>query len=187
MRFLCLFILILLFYSCANSNKAASKQVVIEKYFNALNNNNPDTLINLFYDSIRIGQGDYWSVYSQEDYINWLKWDAVFSPQYEILKTTPTVDGLEVTISKKDTRILFLHKVPVISTELFRFKEDKLLSVEITSFVEYNDKTWNTNKEKLILCIKQNQPDLDGFIYDQTEAGGKNYLRAIEVYATLCQ
>jgi len=38
------------------------------------------------------------------------------------------------------------------------------------------------NRSKLLSWIAKNNPELNGFIHDQTKAGGIKYLQAIDLY-----
>lgn len=51
-----------------------------------------------------------------------------------------------------------------------------------TEYVNFDDVTFGNNRTKLLAYIKEYHPELNGFINDQTEAGGKNYLKALEYY-----
>ncbi len=186
MRVLMLLIIGLFFQACQNAEDNTSDILTVEKYYAALNAQNVEAVPNLLSDSLSVGEGDYWSTYSKADYSNWLKWDAQFKPIYQILKINRNEQGVEVTVSKSCPRILFLNEAPVVSKEQFLLKNHKIYKLELIEYLEYDDNKWNANKEKIVQCIAEHQPALNGFIHDQTEQGALNYLSAIEFYQEKC-
>jgi len=108
-------------------------------------------------------------------------WDAVFSPKYEILNIAQKDGIVQAKISKIDKRIAFLHEAPFITNQTIKFQGEKISSVE-TEYVDFKQATWEKNRTALLSWIEKNHPELNGFIYDQTEAGGKRFLKAIELY-----
>ncbi len=48
--------------------------------------------------------------------------------------------------------------------------------------MDFNEGTWERNKNELLSWIDENHSELNGFIYDQTESGGMKFLKAIELY-----
>lgn len=125
---------------------------------------------------------DYEQTFSKNEYVEWLKWDAVFEPTYKILKIEQDNETVKAQVSKTDKRISFLHQEPIVTEQVFRFNNNKISSIETTKYVTFNDSVFVDNREKLLKWVENNHPELNGFIYDQTESGGMKYLKAIELY-----
>jgi hypothetical protein len=125
---------------------------------------------------------DYEQTFSRSEYLEWIKWDSVFDPNYEILQIDQKDEYIKATISKIDKRISFLHEQPIVTKQLIRFDQDKIVSVETTEYVVFNDAAFVKNRESLLSWIDENHPELNGFIYNQTAPGGRQYLKAIELY-----
>tara|TARA_R110000868_G_scaffold220806_1_gene472219 strand:- start:1896 stop:2198 length:303 start_codon:yes stop_codon:yes gene_type:complete len=89
---------------------------------------------------------------------------------------------VKAKISKIDKRLSFLHHEPIVTNQVIRFDKDKIISIETTEYVIFNDSTFVKNRDGLVNWIDENHPELNGFIHDQTENGGLKYLKAIELY-----
>ncbi|MGD1945881.1 MAG: hypothetical protein ACFB0A_06405 [Croceivirga sp.] len=174
----CLFLFLLMFSAC----QTHQNEKIAQDYYQALDESNFKRIAELQFDSIRITEGPYTSTYTVKDYTNWLKWDSVFRPTYQILDSKPVDNGVELTISKGDTRIQFLNGGPMTSKEVVRFKNGKIYAVEIGEFSSFNGERWNDQKTQLVDWIAQNHPELNGFITDQTVQGGQNYLKALALF-----
>ena len=125
---------------------------------------------------------DYEYTFSKEAYVEWLKWDAVFEPTYKILEIGQENGAIKATTSKTDKRILFLNEEPIVTEQVLRFEKDKIISIETTKYVIFNDSLFVANRAQFLNWIDENHPELGAFINDQTEAGGITYLKAIELY-----
>ena len=132
--------------------------------------------------AIRESEYDYVETFSKKGYVEWLKWDSVFEPTYDILQIEQENKIIKAKISKIDDRISFLHEGPIVTNEVIRFNNNKIISVEKAKYVIFNEKIFLKNRERLLSWIDKNHPELNGFIHDQTEAGGIKYLKAIELY-----
>lgn len=183
-RFTPILIIILTFcvVSC-NTKNDTSKIEIAKRYYSTLNSSNDSVIHTWFGDSLITKEGGYVQQYSQNEFKAFLKWDAVFDPSYQILNIEIQDTIVKTKISKLDKRILFLHEKPFITNQIIRFKEDKISSIE-TIYLNFDEKTWENNKTKLLSWIDKNHPELNGFIYDQTETGGIKFLKAIELYNT---
>jgi len=84
-------------------------------------------------------------------------------------------------VSKTDKRILFFMKKPFLSNQILRFKNNKIISIEEES-LNFDEATWGKNRTELLRWISKNHPELNGSIDDQTEAGAKKLLKALELY-----
>ncbi len=177
---------IFVFISCKTSEreKKIDRLEIVEHYYKALDNSDGAALDTLLTDSLLTKEMDYdyEQRFSKKEYIeNWLKWDSVFDPTYEILEIEQENETVRAKISKVDTRILLLHEEPTVWHAIIRFEADKIISIE-NSNVIFNDKTWERNRTELLNWIDNNHPELNEFIHDQTELGGMNYLKAIDLY-----
>lgn len=170
-------------FSCKNSEKKIDKIEIAKQYFKVLDKSDYAAMSVWFADSLTTIEGDYEQTYSQSDYLKFLKWDAVFDPTYEILEIAQKDETVKAKISKLDKRISFLHEKPFITNQTLNFQNEKIISVE-TDYETFDQKTWEKNKTALLTWIEKNHPELNGFIYDQTEAGGVKFLKAIELYKT---
>jgi hypothetical protein len=170
--------------SCKNSEQKIDKLQIAKKYYKILDNSNATEITTLLSDSIviREKEDDYEERFSNKGYVDWLKWDGVFNPTYKILEIEEENETVKAKISKIDIRISFLHEVPMVWTEVIKFDNDKIIQVERTGYEVFNVSTFLKNRDSLTNWINKNHPELNGFLYDQTENGGMNYLKAIELY-----
>ena len=180
------FLLIIGIISCKNSENEFDKLEIAKQYYEILDKSNASGIEALLTDSLLTSETeyDYVQSFSQKEYIEWLKWDAVFEPTYKILEIGQENRTIRARISKTDKRITFLHEEPIVTDQVLRFEKDKITSIETTKYVIFNDSLFVANREKFLNWIDENHPELGGFIYDQTEAGGIKYLKAIELYET---
>jgi hypothetical protein len=176
-----LLILVMGFASCKNSEKQIDKIEISKQYFKALSDSDYSTIYNYLTDSIATIEGEYEVTYSKKDYLELLKWDAVFSPNYNILEIEEAGGMVKVKISKMDKRIAFLQEAPFITHQTIKFQKEKIISIE-TEYLDFREATWERNKNRLISWIDKNHPELNGFIHDQTESGGIKFLKAIALY-----
>lgn len=175
-----LLMLLLGFVSCG---KSGSNIDVAKQYYSVLNNPNYSEAKRILADSILTTEIAYKKVFLKTDYIEFLKWDAVFKPKYEVSNMEENQGTVKAIVSKIDKRVLFLHESPIIYKQIIQFKEDKIYSVETPEYINFNDTIFSRNRKKLLGWIKKNHPELDGFIHDQTKVGALNYLKAINLYS----
>ncbi|MBL7471211.1 hypothetical protein [Robertkochia sediminum] len=154
------------------------------KYYEVLDQSDISGIETLLTDSLltKETEYDYEQTFSKEEYMEWLKWDSVFEPTYKILEIAQVNGTVTAKISKTDRRISFLHNEPIVTDQVIRFDKDKIISIETTKYVIFNDSTFVKNRDKLLNWIDENHPELNGFIYDQTKTGGLKYLKAIELF-----
>ncbi len=172
------------FISCKNSEKEIDKLKIAKQYYKVLDNSDDTKITTLLTDSLltRESQYDYEQTFSLNEYIEWLKWDSAFEPTYDILQIEQENETVKVKVSKTDKRILFLHEEPIVSYQVLRFNKDKIVSVETTEYIIFNDSTFVKNRTKFLDWINKNHPNLNGFIHVQTKSGATKYLEAIELY-----
>ncbi len=167
--------------SCKSSKSESDKIDIAKRYFKVLDTSNDSDLSELMADSLTTIEGSYTQTYSKYDYVQFLKWDAVFDPNYDILHIEAS-DGLVIAkISKLDTRISFLNGEAFITNQTLKFHDGKIIQIEIV-YENFNETLWGQRKDSLLAWIDKNHPELSGFIYDQTEPGAINYLKAIDLY-----
>jgi len=180
------FLLTIGIISCENSETEFDQLKIAQKYYEILDQSDPSRIEALLTDSLLTSETeyDYTQTFSQKEYIEWIKWDSVFEPTYKILEIGKENGAVKAKISKTDKRIAFLHEEPIVTEQVLRFEKEKIISIETTKYVIFNDSLFVANREKLLNWIDENHPELEGFINDQTEAGGKKYLKALERYTT---
>ncbi len=178
---LVLLLAVVLFISCKNSSAEIDKIEITKKYFETLNNPRYFEAADWFSDSLVTIEGVYKQIYSKNEFLEFLEWDAIFNPNYKILDIKLTNDVVVAKISKMDERISFLHEKPFLTHQIIEFQNEKIISVE-TKYLNFNEAVWQRNKTGLLTWIDKNNPNLNGFIHDLTEAGGIKFLRAIELY-----
>lgn len=178
------FLIIVGVISCKISEKEIDKLEIAKSYYKALDSSDDSKIALLLTDSLvtKETEYNYEQTFSLEEYIDWLKWDAVFDPTYEILQIEQEDNIVKAQISKIDKRISFLHQKPIVTNQIIRFDNDKIFCIETTEYVIFNDSTFIKNRDGIVSWMDENHPELQGFIHDQTETGGLNYLKAIELY-----
>lgn len=167
--------------SCGSSQKKIDRLEITKQYYNFLNNPLPSGMTTWFADSLVTIEGGYEQSYSAKAYHEFSQWDAVFDPTYTILDMGEEGEIVNVKISKRDKRISFLLEEPFITDQTLTFVNDKITTVK-TEYINFNSTIWEQNKNDLLSYIGENHPELKGFLYDQTKAGGMKFLKAIELY-----
>lgn len=178
--------LALFFISCRSSENENSRLEIAEKYYTALNNSDTSQVANLLNDSIviRENESNYQETFSQNGYVELMKWDSVFEPTYQILEIKQENGLVKTKISKIDKRIFFLHEEPMVWNEVIQFDHQKIIKIERVRYEVFKVAKFLRNRDSLVNWIDINHPELNGFIIDQSEKGGLNYLQAIELYKT---
>ncbi|OEK01242.1 hypothetical protein BFP97_06835 [Roseivirga sp. 4D4] len=184
MKRICLVIscIALTLLSCNSRVQQSNEKDLIKAYYASLNNFQLQVVSDYFYDSVRMKENDYRYIASKDSFYLKLQWDSVFRPKYKVIAIEEASDDIMVEVSKSDPRILFLNEEPTIYRDRFSFKNGKIHSIETVEFILFNWDLWDENRSKIVNYIKDNQPELDGFLYDQTKQGGINYLKAINLY-----
>ena len=166
---------------CNTPVKEGDQLKITDRYFDALNHSDHSKLKTWLADSIITIEGNYEQTISRDDYQELLKWDAVFSPTYQILKIELHGESVKAKVNKLDKRIEFLHEKPFITQQTIRFQNNQITNIKI-EYVNFDEPLWSKNKKDLLDWIDSNHPELNGFIYDQTEIGGRQFLEAIELF-----
>ena len=170
--------------ACTPPESKVDNLEVAKRYYEALDNADITAMGSLLTDSLVTKETEYNYVqtFTKQQYIEWLKWDAVFEPTYEVLEINKENEAIKARISKTDKRIEFLHSEPIITDQILRIEQGKIISVETVKYVEFNDSLFVANRTLLLNWVSENHPDLGAFINDQTEAGGRRYLKALELF-----
>lgn len=168
-------------FSCKNFEKQFDKLEIAKNYYAAIDNSNPLKITELITERFTTIDDGFEQEYSGNDYTEWVKWDSVFQPTYEILKIEKENGIVKAKISKMDKRISFLHHKPIITNEIVQFEGNKIKGINRTS-ASFNVEKFVKNRDELVNWIADNHPELNGFLNDQTKRGGLNYLKAIELY-----
>ncbi len=168
--------------TCQETKPKVNQANLTHQFYHAMSASDLEALASLYKDSVRVGEGPYLNVIAFPDYQDWLQWDSVFHPQYDILELEESDSIVWVKIAKTCERILFLNGKPLITREALTFQEGKVHSLVIQEYIDYDQEAWVARREKLVAWVAKNHPELDGFIHDQTRQGALNYLKAIELY-----
>ena len=171
--------------ACQPNTDADPLAQATRDYYAALETSDLVRIGELVYDSVRVLEGEYTSVYAVADYESWLDWDSIFHPTYEILDLAVEDSVVDVEVAKRCTRITFLNnEEPLVTRERLTFREGQLFRSEILDYVEFDNEAWVARREALVAWAAKNHPELNGFIHDQTQQGGVNYLKALALYQT---
>ncbi|MGA9239762.1 hypothetical protein, partial [Robiginitalea sp.] len=138
--------------SCRSSEKKINELDIAAKYYKALDQSDASAMAHLLNDSLVTKETsyDYEQTFTKVEYLEWLKWDSVFDPTYEILEMEQVDKYVKASISKIDKRITFLHQQPIITHQVIRFDNDKIVSVETTEYVIFNDSIFVKNRDSLL-------------------------------------
>ena len=169
------------FFSCNNAVKNSKKLDLAKSFFTALDHSNSNEATELISDKFKTIDDGFEQEYNGFEFAEWVKWDSVFQPSYQILKLKEKNGIVTAMISKTDKRITFLHQDPIITEEFIQFEGNKIRSIERNS-VSFNVERFVTSRDELVNWIEEHHPEINGFLNDQTKNGGMNYLRAIDLY-----
>lgn len=183
-----LFILLLcasLYCSCQDKKEYPSALEITQDYYQALDNSDISQMAALLTDSLltRETEYDYEQTFSKSEYLEWMRWDSVFNPTYEVLSMASEDSVVRATVAKIDARIRFLHITPIETEQVFSFDRGKITSIETTKYLRFNDTLFVQTRDSMVAWIKQHHPELDGYIFDQTLQGAQNYIKALKLYS----
>ena len=157
------------------------KLEIAKKFYVAIDNSNSAEITELITESFTTNDDGFEQKYNGNEYVEWVKWDSVFQPTYEILKIKEENGIVRAEISKTDKRISFLHHEPIVMNEIMQFEDNKINNIKRISS-SFDVEKFVKNRDELVNWISENHPELNGFLHDQTKRGGLNYLKAIELY-----
>jgi hypothetical protein len=176
-----LLLLTIWIFSCKNSEKGFDKLDIAKKFYIAIDNSNPSKTKELITENFTTKDDGFEQKYSGNEYAEWIKWDSIFQPTYEIIKIEQKNGTVSAKISKIDKRISFLHQEPIITNEIIQFENNKITNINRVS-ASFNVERFVKRRDELVSWIAENHPELNGFLNDQTITGGKKYMKAIELY-----
>ncbi|MEW2921127.1 MULTISPECIES: hypothetical protein [unclassified Allomuricauda] len=119
------------YISCEKAEKETDKIEIAKKFYVAIDNSNHSKVTGLITEEFTTIDDGYEQKYVQNKYAEWVKWDSVFQPTYEILKIEKDDDIVKAKISKIDKRISFLHDQPIIMNETILFDGDRIVLNEL--------------------------------------------------------
>ena len=180
MKKIFLLVITFLFASCAIKKVPKTEQVA--KYFEGFKKSDYQEIEKVLSDTLIVTEGDYVTKFTPESYYEHFKWDSVFKPNYKIIELQTQEDYVSATASVKSLKFEYLKNNPMICERKFYFKKGKISKIEIGDCPKTNWTIWSEQVDKLVNWIKLNQPELDGFIYDLSQKGALNYLKAIDLY-----
>ncbi|MBN2664588.1 MAG: hypothetical protein JXR68_13145 [Bacteroidales bacterium] len=183
MKFNLLFIFSILFlFACGESEKKTTPEEIIEKYYSGLNEANFNVFSEYLSDSIIFQETDFVLASNKEEFKTNFDWDVTFEPKYEILEIKNIDDKYEVTLSKNCKRIELLQDTVMVYKTIFDISNEKIDKIVISEFVLVNFELWMQRRDSLENWINENHPELSGFVFDQTQEGAENYLKAINLF-----
>ncbi|NQX78314.1 hypothetical protein [Gilvibacter sp.] len=170
--------------SCKQEKSHPNRLAVAQQYYEMLNSNELSVLSSLISDSVttREPKYDYQQTFARSGYVDWMKWDAVFRPNYEVLKMEEVDSTVVVEVSKSCTRIEFLHGEPIVTRQVLYFDQGRISIIETKDEIVFKDSVWVANRQKLLDFMQDSFPEFESFIFDQTEEGARRYLQAITWY-----
>lgn len=182
MQRLTFLLLISILVSCGNNHETNSEKELVKNYYDLTNQSDFLGISNIVTDSIIHIEGDFILSEGKKDLYRMFQWDSVFEPQYEILELSQDSSLVSVVFSKTCKRIKFLHDTATVSKSLFAFDNEKIASINTVEYILFDYNKWQSRRDTLVAWIDKNHPELNGFIFDQSLLGAKDYLKAIELY-----
>ncbi|MBS9461311.1 hypothetical protein KIM67_02735 [Flagellimonas sp. 389] len=180
MKKVLLLFLVLAISSCSKKKDMASDQV--KKYYEGFKNSKYNQIRALISDSLTITEGDYTMAFTRESFYEQFKWDSVFKPDYSLITLENEDEQIVATVSVNSLRFEFLKNNPLTCKHRFYFKSGKIIKIENLECIDANWEIWEKERDSLVKWIKDNHPELDGFIHDLSMKGSKDYMNAIELY-----
>lgn len=164
------------------NNKKLTHQETVTKYYHAFNSSNYNEIKALINDSITILSGDYVTPYTHESFYEFFKWDSIFKPTYEVLELEEKNNDIIVTVAQENVRNEYLKNNPLVYKVKVSFDSGKISKMEDLDYIDVDWEAWSQERDSLVSWIRDNHPDLDGFVNDMTMDGSINYIKAIEKY-----
>ena len=179
--FLALFILCFL-TGCKEHN--LSHKEIVSKYYNSFDSGNYNEIKAVLNDSVTQIAGDFVTPYNHDSFYEFFKWDSIFEPSYKIVELVEKNNDILVTVAQENVRNEFLKNNPLLYKVKVSFISSKISKLEELESIDTNWEIWIQERDSLVNWIKNNHPDLDGFVKDMTMKGSKNYLKAIELFTS---
>lgn len=173
-------------FSCANNavtkEKLSNKQI-IENYYDARNNKDISKINALISDSLLWIDLNYTIARNKTEFYENFKWDSVFQSQHKIIDFDSISENVvEISFTKICKRIKFLHDSATVSRQTISIVDNKIAKINTTEYLVFDFEKWQSRRDSLNNWVKENHPELNGFVNDITNAGAQNYMKAIELY-----
>ncbi|MBU2947883.1 hypothetical protein [Zobellia uliginosa] len=181
MKITLLILSLLLALTACNTQNPTHKETVTT-YYQAFDSGDFNTIKTVANDSLTIVSGDFVVPYNHVSLYEMFKWDSIFRSSYEIIEMEGKGTEVIATIGQKNLRNAFLQKNPLKYQVKISFTSDKVSKIEELGYTDNDFSVWSAKKDTLVSWVKENHPELDGFVNDMTMTGAMNYLRAIEFY-----
>ena len=172
--------LLYLISACSGGNLEKAEQIKI--YYEGFQNSDYNQIIRVISDSLTLTEGDYLMKFDRESYYEQFTWDSVFQPKYELISMEKHNGQFTATVAVESLRYEFLKNNPLTCEHRFSFKGGKITKIENLDCKDANWATWQKERDSLVNWIKENHPELDGFVHDLSMEGAQNYLKAIGLY-----
>ena len=91
-------------------------------------------------------------------------------------------EQIVATVSVNSPRFELLKNNPLTCKHRFHFKSGKIIKIENLECIDANWDVWEKERDTLVKWIKDNHPELEGFIHDLSMKGAKDYMTAIALY-----
>ncbi|MCM4162766.1 MULTISPECIES: hypothetical protein [unclassified Arenibacter] len=177
-------ILFLLYFLTGCKEQKLSHKETVSRYYNAFDSGDYNEIKATINDSVTMISGDYVIPYNHDSFYDFFKWDSIFKPSYKIVELDEKNNDIIVTIAQDNVRNEFLKNNPLVFKVKVSFTLEKISKLEELEYIDVNWEVWNQEKDSLVSWIKNNHHDLDGLVEDMTKKGSKDYLKAIELYAS---
>jgi len=158
------------------------KSEQIKKYYEGFKSSDFNQIKGVIADSLTITEGDYVMEFDQQSYYGQFKWDSIFQPKYNVISIENHNDQFIATVSVESLRFKFLQNNPLTCEHRFQFASGKIIQIENLECKDANWEVWQQERDSLVNWVKDNHPELDGFVHDLSMKGAKKYLKAIELY-----
>lgn len=166
--------------SCSGENIDKAEQ--IKKYYKGFQNGDFNQIREVLSDSLTFTEGDYVMNFTPESYHEQFQWDSVFQPNYKLVSIENSNGQFEAKVAVESLRFEFLKNNPLTCEHRFHFDAGKIKKIENLDCEDANWQIWVQERDSLVNWIKNNHPELDGFINDLSMSGAQNYLSAIALY-----
>ncbi|NPD46916.1 hypothetical protein HNS38_05080 [Lentimicrobium sp. L6] len=169
-------------FSCSIKNKKSSEEDLIKAYYQALNSGDFNRISCLLSDSLITMEMDFVLTKGIQGFHEQFQWDSVFNAKHKLMEIQNHKDSIFTIQSKIGKRIDFLQDSAVICKVWFEFDKNKISKIHTLEYIYFNIEKWEPRRDSLVAWVGRVYPGLNGFIYDLSPKGAKNYLKAIKLY-----
>ncbi len=164
------------------NNNTLTPQETVKRHYAAFSNSDYNQIKTTIADSLTVISGDYVMPYNRESYYEVFKWDSVFQTSYKLVKTESQDDQVIASVTMSSIRNTFLQNPDMTCRYRISFSDGLMSEIAEIECTNVDWSVWQKEVQSLVAWIGTYHPELDGFIYDMTEAGATNYLKAIALY-----